>query len=532
MKKRLNIKSNYLFALIVIAFTSFSCSEKIFDEQVGETITPDQHYKSLVDMQVSMAGAFAPLQNVLPKLIVIDGLRSDQMIATMNAEPYLKDINNQVLSFDNPYLDASDYYKVIINTNEALANIYKIAKIDRNLDEYKLKYSKGALVTLRSWTYLNLVRLYGKAALIDDNLGALPANMTQNILEKDVMINLLIDSLLPYIISEEEASKKAELLFINFMSSKAVLGELYLEKGDYANAAKYLKMALESYRNNPEVYKVSSYVNEGWKSMFLNNGFGTGEIFYGGAMLELISAISYDKNEGQFNPLAKWLLPADQFMVQPTQLLVDSFRTQISTQGLPGDIHRGIGASIDTTASGVFYVNKYSADKNDPFSADIIISRASDLHLLLAEALNRNGDSKTALVLLNAGFKGEKPVPALYNKWSKNQGIRGRVTLKSKVVPDSVYELPITADSIKVPLLGEARMLYIEDLIMNERSLELAFEGKRWFDLVRVAKRRQDPSYLANKVAAKFPESEKDAIRTKLMIETNWYLPFKKEVAK
>jgi starch-binding outer membrane protein, SusD/RagB family len=58
----------------------------------------------------------------------------------------------------------------------------------------------------------------------------------------------------------------------------------------------------------------------------------------------------------------------------------------------------------------------------------------------------------------------------------------------------------------------------IEDYIIAERALELAFEGKRWFDLVRVAERRNDPAYLADKVAAKFAgTSQYEAIRNKLM---------------
>jgi hypothetical protein len=56
--------------------------------------------------------------------------------------------------------------------------------------------------------------------------------------------------------------------------------------------------------------------------------------------------------------------------------------------------------------------------------------------------------------------------------------------------------------------------------------LELAFEGKRWFDLMRVARRRNDPMYLANKVAAKFSDPvQAEAIRNKLSNMQNWYLP-------
>jgi hypothetical protein len=72
-------------------------------------------------------------------------------------------------------------------------------------------------------------------------------------------------------------------------------------------------------------------------------------------------------------------------------------------------------------------------------------------------------------------------------------------------------------------------MEYIEDLIMQERSLELAFEGKRWFDLVRIANRRGDPAYLADKVAAKFEDpSTAEQVRNKLMDPNNWYLPVPK----
>jgi hypothetical protein len=71
-------------------------------------------------------------------------------------------------------------------------------------------------------------------------------------------------------------------------------------------------------------------------------------------------------------------------------------------------------------------------------------------------------------------------------------------------------------------------MLYLEDLIVQERSLELAFEGKRWFDLQRIARRRGDPAYLADRVAAKYSDPvTRERVRTYLMNEQNWYFPVK-----
>jgi len=47
--------------------------------------------------------------------------------------------------------------------------------------------------------------------------------------------------------------------------------------------------------------------------------------------------------------------------------------------------------------------------------------------------------------------------------------------------------------------------------------------------LIRVALRRGNPAYLADKVAAKFSDPAKAAeIKNKLMVESNWYLPYKK----
>jgi hypothetical protein len=73
--------------------------------------------------------------------------------------------------------------------------------------------------------------------------------------------------------------------------------------------------------------------------------------------------------------------------------------------------------------------------------------------------------------------------------------------------------LPTKLDSI----------LYVEDKIVEELALETAFEGSRFHDLMRIAIRRNNPAFLADKVAAKHTGNEQ-AIRSKLMDESNWYL--------
>lgn len=65
----------------------------------------------------------------------------------------------------------------------------------------------------------------------------------------------------------------------------------------------------------------------------------------------------------------------------------------------------------------------------------------------------------------------------------------------------------------------------VEDLIIDEMGLELAFEGTRFSDLCRVSLRRNDNDYLAKRVAKRHTGEIDAALRTKLQDRNNWWLP-------
>lgn len=69
----------------------------------------------------------------------------------------------------------------------------------------------------------------------------------------------------------------------------------------------------------------------------------------------------------------------------------------------------------------------------------------------------------------------------------------------------------------------------VEDLIIDECALELAFEGSRFSDLCRVALRRGNPDYLAQRVAKRHTGKIDESLRSRLQNKNNWFLPIPEE---
>jgi hypothetical protein len=62
---------------------------------------------------------------------------------------------------------------------------------------------------------------------------------------------------------------------------------------------------------------------------------------------------------------------------------------------------------------------------------------------------------------------------------------------------------------------------------MQERALELAFEGKRWFDLLRLGRRNDyaRKSKLIEVIVQNVPSTQKRILAIKLTNPLGWYLP-------
>lgn len=66
-----------------------------------------------------------------------------------------------------------------------------------------------------------------------------------------------------------------------------------------------------------------------------------------------------------------------------------------------------------------------------------------------------------------------------------------------------------------------------EDLIMEERAKELSYEGKRWFDLLRMGRRNsyERKDKLIEIIIENVPATQKRVLASKLSDPYGWYLP-------
>ncbi len=183
---------------------------------------------------------------------------------------------------------------------------------------------------------------------------------------------------------------------------------------------------------------------------------------------------------------------------------------------------------VDTVAY-KYTLGKGAFDKD----ANFILYRAAALHLYASEIYANND----ALRLWNDADQFIYTGDQMSN--GKKLGVAGRVGLKTsgegkKLDGDYVYEFDPYTNEI-IGYMGfngvNEKRKYFDDILMDERGRELAYEGERFFDYIRIARRRNaagnnGTEWLAESISETFPAEDRATIKARLMNEANWYLPF------
>jgi hypothetical protein len=574
--------------LVVLGATAFSSCKKTFDLLPQDQLDASQMYRNVYDADAAIVGLYGKFTSLAERYIVLNELRGDMLEYTDNADEYLRQISTHSVTAENPYANPRPFYELIVNCNDVLKNFNSMHD-GKKMKEAEFQERYSDVLFLRSFLYLQLGIHYGTVPYVTDALATLDDVNNESKFPK-LTFNVLLDSLINVseraTYKDEYASSSTLAVTVDgyptqkwFVNKKVVLADLHLWKGNYVQAASYYRQVMETgtvgtvngsyysmykvgWDSNGDIDHYITYSRAGDASTLVTNS--QWRIMFElpttteGFRREWVWAIPFDNKFKPENPFVKLFSNiGGSYLVKPSKNATDMWdneqqKSASAATGTPGIPYDARGQLSWKNINGQpvvmkFLYNYINNNTNLPLNvlqkdSKWFLFRQTQLHMRFAEAANRVGRYRLAWGLLNSGIAGAYPAPTsdvtLYHNtlndsypfnfdarnsgsagvpyyrsdWYRNIGIRSRANLVDQAVP--------ATDSLN----------QIEANLINETGLENGFEGTRWPDLLRVALRRNDPSFIADKVYAKLLKDgvpNAAAVRAKLMDKNNWYLPFK-----
>lgn len=558
-----------------ILFTIISC-DNIMSVDSDRYMSADENLlNSPNDTVYSVLGILNKVQQLADKYVLMGELRGDLLDVTDNTEKDIRSLNDfSVDKSSSQFSETRDFYAVINNCN------YFINRADTNISVRGVKSfvrEYNAVKTIRAWTYLQLGLNYGQATYFHNPI------LTVNDLKKEYQLfqlPQLIDTLIAemksiYPLVNTELPGYGSINGANsdylFVSARFLLGDLYLWKAsmtknitDYENAALYYSELIDDdnyfLTGNRAIWSDNTFksLSDGWSSIFSNIT----------ASRELISIFkltnsTYSGTKSQLNILSRdeKLIASDNYKKLAEEQVYCFRETSGTLKFTLGDLRYNASVMSDhivdsisnSTDKKIGAIVKY---KNN----NIIVYRKSLLYLRYAEAVNRAGKPSLAFAVLKYGLNddnlknservapGELADGKSYHKifekekFIANVGVHAHGTGNADfnpayIIPDFTrYEtlkdiqgndsIVPTADIAKLVAARRDSIMYVESAICDEAALETAMEGNRFQDLMRISNHRDDPSFLAGKVADKHKENRQyyyDLLQNK----NNWFIPIK-----
>lgn len=551
------------------AFTA--CSDML--DTTSEMVEYDNSLSMPEDSLYSVMGIIKKMQVLADRTVLLGELRADLMTPTDRATTAIKDIARYDFNADNVYNNISDYYAVINNCNYFLAHADTLLQ---RLGKKIFEREYAVVKTYRAWTYLQLAKVYGRVPLVTTPVMTeeeAENAMQQNLVDINGVCDYFINDLRQYVDTDQPLygmiDERNSLKF--FIPVRVLLGEMCLWTGRYPEACQYLSQYL-TMKNKP-VYTGtrSTYWSVGTSLDFINAGIVTSSTSWLSLNAdENISVIPMEKSEfdgvkSRLEDVFESSLNNDYyFQVTPSAGIMSLSAAQdyvyevLSSGGIPTDTVRAPKVGLyrdyyrgDLRLGGVYSYRTVNRGEMSPYSPNVqyidktpsdfvTIYRVQYVYLMFAEALCRAGYPESAFCILKYGLRqqniqryiDERERVAIGDLLNfpddvftalNTQGIHARGC--GDVRCDNLFRLPEPPAQLQAyEDTVQYRIPLVEDMIINEMALEMAFEGYRFYDLMRVAKRRDDMSYLALPVAMRNGTRD-EGMYNLLMDENNWYLP-------
>lgn len=470
----MNIMKKILFRIGILTsvFWLAGCDD-FFELLPQEALVQDEYWKKEQDVRQVLFGAYSAAGNEDLFYWLMGEVRGDMVEYDGTKGSYR--------SFDEGYLNPGDaffkwgsYYSVINLCNYVLDFTDKVD--DPTFSSFDREAYKAEALFLRSLEYFYLVRMFKDVPLVlessqnDNQNFYLPQSPEDSVLNQIIRDLKLASKSIPVEYPQVlEKRSRATVAAVN-----ALLADVYLWKEDYQKCVEHCDLILadEKYLLLPATQIFENYYPI--------------EFPYS---QEVIFEFYKDQASGQLNStLDLTFLSSLGIRFLPTYKAIDLFTD-------PRESFRQ-EATVVLFSDGTGRIWKYAGSVTggtstrsglNAYSANWIVYRLADIILMKAEALNQLGQFQEATDMVNI--------------------VRNRVFLENISNPDNKTVL--------------------EDIILEERAKELAFEGKRYWDLLRFGRRnnyarKQD---FINIIIAKLPVNQQQVLANKLNDPNGWYCP-------
>ncbi|WP_099366674.1 RagB/SusD family nutrient uptake outer membrane protein [Sphingobacterium sp. 1.A.4] len=317
-----------------------------------------------------------------------------------------------------------NFYTLISRANYAIKYIPTVFESEDSALRNQLL---GQARGLRGLAFFYLTRIWGDVPIILEPYESIDQNLfVERNSQADVLKQAEEDLLFAAANCADNYTGDRNRVFLTKGAAYAFLTQLAMWEKQYDKAVGYADKVLD----DSQFSLVS--IND-WNS-----------IFNKGASSESIFEVGY--NEVQTNSLrVLYALGSDSDYV-PSSKFIASFEEGDLRKNLIYDVKE-----VQPRKIWKFFGVGFNDESPDPSGNNIVLTRLADIMLLKAEALSNLNQTDESLTLLN--------------------NIRRRAGL-------SIMDLEVAKN-----LYGD-----LTSAILHERSIELSFEGHRWFDLVRTGK--------------------------------------------
>jgi len=443
--------------LLALAVLSFACSEKFIDRQPEDNLSIGNYFTNPVEIKTGLVGCYKKLQSIYTSL----GDYLPHTVELMSDD--LKDfhLTNSFHLFTKTNSDSNPNlwiygYKLIVNCNNILAAIDGYQAKDA-AEERVIKAYRGEACFLRALSYFNLVRLYGDLPMVtepfddpDNAFGIGSTPVTE-------IYNILIIPDLEYAVSncynKGDPALRGEEARATSGAAHTILGKVYLTINNPSKAAETLKKLIVD-KTDGDYSLFPDYQN----LFFPVNKFNSESIF----------EVNYNTAAGQPSDFFRWMCPDI-----GTVLCAKKQREQV---GVEHNLMREFVNNNET----IRYTTTIDSGKV-PAASPPLQPWARKLSPPPAEV-------KTYAVI--AGCDYNFPV----TRYADALLMYAEALMLLNQKSQALDYINMVRERAQVPLLTDPESLTIDD-ILHERRMELAFEGHRYFDLVRTGKAIEKISY-------------------------------------